>query len=380
VLPAAIALGSCGKDDSYGARVPTATSGVSAAPTPRIKLQKLAHTFKEPIFATAPAGASRLYVVERAGRVIMGSGTTWSTFLDIRSRVGSNGSEQGLLSIAFHPKYSKNHRVFADYTDRNGDTHVVEFKVSATTGKAHAGSERLLLKIKQPYQNHNGGLLKFGPDNNLYIGMGDGGSSGDPQNRAQNRKSLLGKILRINVDGAKPYTVPKSNPWSNGSGGRKEIWLYGVRNPWRFAFDSPSGLMYIGDVGQNEWEEIDVFKRSTGAGRNLGWDKWEGTHIFERKTMRGTHTKPVLQYSHGAGCSVTGGEVYRGARVDALKGWYLYADFCQNWIKAFRYSSGKIVQKAKFGGVEQISSFGTGGNRDVYVVSLSGGVYRIAKR
>lgn len=379
-----LAAHGCGNDRSRAQSAPAdRASRVTTHATPRITLRRLSRSFAEPVYVTAPSGSTKLYVVERAGRVLVRSGGRWQTFLDIRGRVGAGGSEQGLLSIAFHPDFASNRRFFADYTDSSGDTRIVEFAARPGAVSASPSSQRVLLRIDQPYENHNGGLVLFGPDGHLYIGMGDGGSGGDPENRAQNPRSLLGKLLRIDIDGGRPYGIPPGNPFADGAGGKREIFVFGLRNPWRFAFDPPAGTMYVADVGQDAWEEVDVVKRSGSEGWNFGWDAFEGTHRFEQKTVRGHLVRPLLQYPHGeqsaAGCSITGGSVYRGSKVPALRGWYLYADFCRSWIKGIRVSGGRIVQRASFAGTDQISSFGVDGAGEHYVASLSGSVFRIVR-
>jgi glucose/arabinose dehydrogenase len=282
-------------------------------------------------------------------------------FLDIRSQVVSGG-EQGLLSVAFHPDYEETGRFYVDYTDVNGDTRVVEYK--ARDGREPA-KRRELLFVEQPYANHNGGQLVFGPDGRLYVGMGDGGSAGDPEGRAQNLGERLGKLLSLDVD------RPEAK-W--------RIEGYGLRNPWRFSFDPASGDLWIADVGQGDWEEID----HTGAGseglENYGWDVYEGSHIYEDKdpNPRGRLVMPVAEYNHSEGCSVTGGFVYRGKRIPSARGRYFYGDFCSGRIWSLALQEGRAVdvrrQAFRVGG---LSSFGEDAEGELYLVSLGGAVYRL---
>lgn len=287
-------------------------------------------------------GSDRLFVVEQRGsiRVVRSGQLHAGSFLDITALVLSGG-ERGLLGVAFHPQYASNGRFFVNYT-RAGDgaTVIATYRVSAgNPDVADAASAQILLTIPQPFANHNGGVLRFGPDGYLYLGMGDGGSANDPGNRAQDRFNLLGKILRIDVDGGNPYGIPASNPFANdtsGAAGRPEIWAVGLRNPWKFAFDRATGAFFIGDVGQDRFEEIHRFDAATGAGANLGWRMMEGMHCTG---LRGpvpcfdpSLSLPILEYSHSMGCSVTGGAVYRGTAVPALAGRYVYGDFCSGRI------------------------------------------------
>ncbi|HEX6138394.1 MAG TPA: PQQ-dependent sugar dehydrogenase [Casimicrobiaceae bacterium] len=279
--------------------------------------------------------SGRLFVAEQAGtiRIVRGSALSAAPFLDIGARAPAGG-ERGLLGVAFHPRYADNGRFFVDYTRRgDGATIIAEYRVSAADpDAADAASERILLTIAQPYPNHNGGALRFGPDGYLYIGMGDGGGANDPGNRAQDTRELLGKILRIDVDRGTPYAIPAGNPYANG-GGRPEIWASGVRNPWRFNFDRVTGDLFIGDVGQDAFEEIDRLPAGAGAGTNLGWRMMEGNACTNLAggpaCFAASLTRPILAYSHGDGCSVTGGFVYRGTAVPALTGRYVYGDFLQ---------------------------------------------------
>jgi glucose/arabinose dehydrogenase len=306
----------------------------------------------------------RLYVVEQAGRIRYLVGRRIAgTFLDIRSRV-SSGGERGLLSVAFSPHYARDHRFYVDYTDRNGDTRVVEFR--SRGGHALLDSARLLLFVKQPYPNHNGGQLQFGPDGLLYVGMGDGGAGGDPQNRAQNLHERLGKLLRID-----PHA-------------REARWRmigYGLRNPWRFSFDRATGDLYIGDVGQSNWEEVDFRPRAKiDVLANYGWRVFEGRARFApgSPSAAGDLVPPISVYSHADGCSITGGYVYRGRTVPAAVGRYYFGDFCSGTVWSLRVDGGRATglrkESARIG---ELSSFGEDGSGELYATSLNGRIYRL---
>jgi glucose/arabinose dehydrogenase len=324
----------------------------------RLGFEPLVTGLDAPVYVTsAPGDPATLYVVEQPGRiVIVRNGAVAGTFLDIRSRVKSGG-EQGLLSVAFHPKYATNHRFYVDYTDLKGDTRVVEFRSSNGVGRT--GTARQLLFVDQPYDNHNGGQLQFDRHGYLYVGMGDGGSGGDPENRAQNLKSRLGKLLRIDP-------TRKRSSW--------QIVGFGLRNPWRFSFDRANGNLWIGDVGQNAWEEVD-FRKASRVGRlaNYGWSRFEGRSTYDPSKpylRKGDVVSPVLVYSHSAGCSITGGYVYRGR--------YVYGDFCSGTIWSFPAgANGKTGPERVDGKVDQLSSFGQDGNGGLYACSLNGTLYKL---
>jgi glucose/arabinose dehydrogenase len=312
----------------------------------------------------APGQKNVLYVVEQVGDIkVAVNGTLRARpFLDIRSLVKSGG-EQGLLGLAFHPGYRSNHKFYVDYTDTNGDTRVVEYR---SNGSAAVKRLRQLLFVKQPYANHNGGQLQFGPDGWLYVGMGDGGSAGDPQNNAQNLSSRLGKLLRISVNTRKAIV---------------QIAGYGLRNPWRFSFDKPTGDLYIADVGQNSWEEVDYTPRASPGLENYGWRVFEGTARYtagQEPNPAGHLVMPVATYGHGEGCSVTGGYVYRGSAVPALRGRYVYGDYCSGRIWTLQVQNGTAVgvrQEAIT--VKGLSSFGLDASGELYAVSLEGSVYQV---
>lgn len=331
---------------------------------------------QQPVYLAQPVGeAKRLFVVERAGRIrIVQEGKLLEQpFLDITSRVRSAGQEQGLLGLAFHPAYTKNGRYFLHYTRaQDGASVVSEFQVSDQPNVSTA-SERVLLVIPDPYPNHNGGMVEFGPDGFLYIALGDGGAGGDPENRGQNLQELLGKLLRIDVDRGALYAIPSDNPFAT-SGGRPEIYAWGFRNPWRFSFDRLTGQLWAGDVGQNKWEEIDIVQ----LGGNYGWRIMEGTHCYAPPV--GCPTKgligPVAEYQNdGTRCSIIGGYVYRGSGTSTLQGTYVYGDFCSGEIFGLREGSQRTVLSTSL----PISSFGQDQSGEVYVVGLNGTVHRIVE-
>jgi len=348
--------------------VPVVTSGLSS-----------------PVYLTAPTGdTARLFVVEQSGqiRIVQHGQLLPAAFLDIHTRLVSGG-EQGLLSVAFHPNYATNGYLYVNYTDLNGDTRVERYTVSAADSNlADTATHKLIIFIPQPYTNHNGGLVMFGPDGMFYIGMGDGGSGGDPQNRAQSPDSLLGKLLRIDVDGGDPYAIPAGNPFAT-SGGAKEIWALGLRNPWRFAFDRSAGLLYIGDVGQGAWEEVDVQPASQG-GLNYGWRIMEGAHCYNPANCSSAGlVLPAVEYDHSNGqCAIIGGFVYRGTRFPALAGQYFYADLCAGWVRSFSYAGGAVTGQTSWTlepGAGSPLSFGEDSRGELYVLSSGGTVYRIAQ-
>ena len=364
-----------------------ALCAVAAPSVSAIELSPVLSGLSNPVLAThAGDGSRRLFVVEQVGRirVLQPGATTSTTFLDISTRLAAGG-ERGLLGLAFHPQYAANGRFFVFYT-RSGDgaLTIAEYRVSADPNVAGTVSA-VLLTIPHPGQsNHNGGMLAFGPDGYLYIGMGDGGSADDPQRRALDVGELLGKILRIDplpADGA-AYTVPSDNPFVGVSGARPEIWSVGVRNPWRFNFDSASGDLWIGDVGQGQWEEIDLARAVDGGGRgiNFGWSAWEGTHRFNDDQPDAGATMPIFEYEHGeAGCSVSGGDVYRGTALPSLVGWYLFSDYCSGIITALQATDGELTGHLELGTLAAVSAINAGPDGELYVLSLGDGVvYRVA--
>jgi glucose/arabinose dehydrogenase len=410
VVAIALLAAACGDDDGPETTSPgspsiapgaTTTDGDPVPPVPddAIRLTPVAEVDLPVAFASRP-GTDDLYVAGQAGvveRIAVtaggeepsspgGEGPAFALadepVLDLSSLTRARG-EQGLLGLAFSPDGGL---LYVDYTDRVGHTHVVEYRMDGDV--ADPASARELLFIEQPYTNHNGGQLAFGPDGMLYVGMGDGGSRGDPEDRAQDPDDLLGKILRIDptpADDGTPYTIPPDNPFATG-GGRPEIWMTGLRNPWRFGFDRATGDLWVADVGQNEIEEVTWLPADpAGTGRcaNLGWPYLEGTQPFRGDPPTGvTLVDPIAEYDHGDGsCSVTGGYVYRGSAVPALEGVYVYGDYCSSELWGVAAAGGAVVASGALGAsvdANTLSSFGEGADGELYVLSIEGTVYRIA--
>jgi glucose/arabinose dehydrogenase len=328
----------------------------------------------------AHAGDERLFIVEQRGVIhVLEDGETMPMpFLDIRERVNNQANEQGLLGLAFHPAYAQNGFFYLNYTDSSGGTVIARFSVTSDRNLADAASEFQLMNIAQPFRNHNGGVLKFGPDGFLYIGTGDGGSSGDPQGHGQRLDTLLGKILRIDVDSGDPYEIPTSNPFASG-GGSAEIWAYGLRNPWRFSFDNATGDLYIGDVGQNQWEEINFQPADSQGGENYGWNIREGAHPYGSDETSGM-VDPIAEYDHNPGCSVTGGVVVRDPTLSEWQGVYLYGDYCDGTIWGTLHTSVGWMGARLFDAGFRISSFGEGSRGEVFALDHGGSVYRLEGR
>ncbi len=328
-------------------------------------------------------GSGRLYIVLREGLIrVLQEGTLQAQpFLDIRERVGRRGAEQGLLGLAFHPRFAETGTFFVNYTDRRGNTVIARFRLSEDPTLADPASEEQLLYIEQPYANHNGGGLAFGPDGYLYIGLGDGGSAGDPHGNAQSTDTLLGKMLRLDVDHGQPYAVPADNPFIQG-GGRKEIWAYGLRNPWRFSFDALTGDLYIADVGQDAWEEIDLLPAGSTGGANFGWNYFEGTHPFAGTPPADLAlVAPIAEYDHTQGCSITGGLVYRGTALPEWQGVYFFGDFCTGAIWGLRHIAGEWEMPRLFETDFSISTFGSDESGEIYLADYrSGTIYRLERR
>lgn len=325
-------------------------------------------------------GDDVLYVALQGGTIVpVRGGVAGAPVLDISGSVTS-GVEQGLLGLAFHPSEPL---AYVNYTDANGDTVIAEYSVT-DDGTFDASTARELLTIDQPHANHNGGNLEFGPDGYLYIGMGDGGSGGDPDRRSLNLSELLGKMLRIDPTpiGDQPYSVPADNPFVGVDGARPEIWSAGLRNPWRFTFDSATGDLWIGDVGQGEWEEINLTRSVDGGGRgmNFGWSAFEGTHRFNDDQSEDGVTMPIFEFQHGpAGCSVSGGDVYHGSEVPALAGWYVFSDYCSGIVTALQQTDGALTGQVQLGTISAVSAICSGPDGQLYVLSLGdNAIYRIA--
>jgi glucose/arabinose dehydrogenase len=322
---------------------------------------------------------ARMYLVAKAGRVLVleGGVVNPQPFLDISDRVSSKESERGLLSIAFSPHYATDRAFYAYYTGLDGGVVVSRFKASSEFVHADAASEQVLLTFAKSYANHNGGQLQFGPDGMLYIGTGDGGSQGDPNGNGQNKQVLLGKLLRIDVSQpGQTYTTPAGNPLA-GKGGIPEIWAYGLRNPWRFSFDRKTGDLYIADVGQDKYEEIDFQPAGDPGGENYGWNLYEGFEPYKGNDASGL-TMPVFAYDHQLGCAIVGGYVYRGANLPALSGVYLYSDYCTGHLWSLQRSAdGHWVSQLLAETGESVSSFGEDAAGEVYVIALRGAVYQL---
>ena len=352
---------------------PTSPSSLAAV---RIHLVEVA-TLEQPLAMAVRSGDPALYIAQKTGKVVaVRDGRVDPVpVLDLRSQV-SLGGEQGLLGIAFSPD---GRHMYANYTDVNGDTHVTGYAMRAE--RADTATRRDVLFVDQPYSNHNGGNLAFGPDGYLYIGLGDGGSGGDPEGNGQSLSTLLGKMLRIDPTpfGERPYRIPEDNPFVGRADARAEIWAYGLRNPWRYSFDRRTGDLWIGDVGQSAWEEVDVQPADSAGGENYGWNRMEGDHPYGGAEPPAEAIPPVYEYSHDDGCVVTGGYVYRGEAIPDLVGAYVFADFCGGRIEALRVRDGRVIEHRALGPVvPSLSSFGEDAEGELYAMSLGGGVYRLA--
>ncbi len=347
----------------------------------------VADGFDSPIgLVSANDGSGRVFVWEQSGKIwiIKDGEVSIDPFLDIGTllppTVLQGGyTEQGLLGLAFHPQYKDNGIFFVDYSDTSGNTNIARYKVSSDPEKADATSARIILTVNQPYPDHNGGEIAFGADGYLYIGLGDGGNPDDPLRNGQNLDTLLAKILRIDIDGT-PYKVPADNPFVNQSGAKPETWAYGLRNPWRFSFDKQTGDLYIGDVGQWDYEEVD-FQPAGKGGQNYGWSAWQGMHPHIKQTIPvddSTLTLPVLEYPHTEGCSVTGGYVYRGTTLPAMNGIYLYGDYCNGRVWAAAHNPDGLWQSYLWMQTDHvISSFGQDEAGELYLVDYKGGIYKL---
>ncbi len=343
-----------------------------------VELAPVGRGFDRAVYVAQAPGEQRLLVVTQSGvvRPITAGGTPGPAWLDLRDRVGSAGIEQGLLGLAFAPDFATSGRLYVDYTNRRGDSRVVEFRTRPGARRVDTRTARVVLAQPQPYANHNGGNLQFGPDGMLYIGFGDGGGQNDPDGNGANLGTWLGKILRIDVskrDVGKAYAVPTGNPFVHVDGAKPEIWHLGLRNPWRFSFDRATGDIWIGDVGQNAVEEVDHVAAGRG-GRDFGWSRREGTRDMKGGPRTPTETDPVTQYLNGAdGCSVTGGYVLRGARVPALKGQYVFGDYCSGkiWAMPADLSGPRREITTQIGRIPGVTSFGQDRAGNTYVVTAT---------
>lgn len=361
---------------------PTAASPatVQTLPDPaQVSWQQVVSGLTQPL-DLQHAGDERLFILEQPGVVrIARQGQVLSEpFLDIRDQVVNAANEQGLLGLAFHPDYAQNGYFYLNYTGRNGDTFISRFERSGDPNRADPNSEINLMRIDQPFRNHNGGGMTFGPDRYLYIATGDGGSAGDPRNNGQSLDTLLGKLLRIDVNAGEFYAVPPGNPFVGQDGARPEIWAYGLRNPWRFTFDPANGDKYIADVGQNAWEEINFEPAESRGGRNYGWNLREGAHPYQGGGEGLDLVDPVAEYSREFGCSVTGGEVVRSPSLPAWQGVYLYGDYCSGIIWGLlRGPDGNWQNQQLFSTDFNITAFGADAAGEIYVLDRTGGVYRL---
>lgn len=351
---------------------------------PDLTLDTIAVGMSHPLFVTTPPGdTARLFVVERTGQIrIFRNGTLLSTpFLDISGQLFS-GFEQGILGLAFPPDYATSRYFVVYYVRPDTFTVLSRFHVASAEADTALPSEDTLLSIRQPiYPDHNGGMLAYGADGYLYLSVGDGGCCGDPDSHGQDRTDLLGSMLRLDVGSSGPYTIPPDNPWAADPNFRHELWNFGLRNPWRFSFDRGTSDLYIGDVGNDVFEEVDVVSHTSSGGENLGWRIMEGPQCFGGGTCSMTGlTLPVLSYNHNSGCSVIGGYVYRGAAMPALRGTYFYTDFCSAWVRTFRYVGGVATNSHQYDLLDPSefpTSFGEDAEGELYITTESGNVYRI---
>jgi glucose/arabinose dehydrogenase len=364
--------------------LPSATSTATAVPTPAdvesfpdpsgYTWTEVVSGLTRPIGLTSAGdGSGRLFIIEQPGRILIHDGETLLElpYLDIQDRVEDAGSEQGLLGLAFHPAYGENGVFFVSYINKTGDSVISRFRESTNPDQADPGSETILLTIPQPFRNHNGGQIQFGPKGYLWIAMGDGGSAGDPQGNGQNINTLLGTLLRIDID-QEPYSIPEDNPFGN------EIWAYGLRNPWRFTFDPVYHDLYIADVGQALWEEVNYLPADSPAGPNFGWDYREGLHSYEGTPPGDLPLiDPVTEYSHSLGCSVSGGAVYRGAMLE-WQGIYLYGDFCSGTVWGlFESPSGEWQNEPLFQFDRRITAIDQDEAGEIYLLDLLGTILKL---
>ncbi len=349
-----------------------------ASLNPSYEWIEVAQGFKNPLYLThAGDGSGRLFVVEQDGliRILQNGVILENPFLDVSDLVSRDGSERGLLGLAFHPRYGDNREFFINYTALNGKNTVARYVTSSDNpGQADPTSAKIILSLDDPYPNHNAGQLAFGPDGYLYIGTGDGGSSGDPHGNGQNGRVLLGKMLRLDIDNGDPYAIPPDNPFVHNLDFAPEIWAYGLRNPWRYSFDRHTGDLYIADVGQNIWEEINFQPAGSRGGENYGWNVYEASHPYQAGDALGA-IMPITEYSHENGCSVSGGYVYRGAVIPSLQGVYLFGDFCSGTIWATQRDESSAWQtRILMNSGKVISSFGQDEKGELYLVDYGGSI------
>lgn len=394
--PAAATLAPTQTTTAASALAPTKTApAVAATQTSAPAVPGGGYTFtvvakglSAPVLVTnAGDGSGRLFVAEQGGliKIIKDGAALPQPFIDLSSLVTHGGSEQGLLGLAFDPHYAQSGQFYVDYTDPNGNTRLARYHALAgDPNNADPNSAQILLRVAQPFPNHNGGNLVFGPDGYLYVSLGDGGSQGDPNGNGQNLDALLGKILRLDVSGGDQYKIPASNPFAGQSGAKGEVWVYGVRNPWRATFDRATGDFWIGDVGQGTYEEIDRQPAGDKGGENYGWNYLEGLHAYQGQAPEGAHLiAPVAEYSHQeGGCSVTGGYVYRGASLPEMDGLYIFGDYCSGltWTLTGPSAGGQWQRALFLNTGFTISSFGQDEAGELYVCDYGGGgIYRLAR-
>lgn len=342
----------------------------------------VASGLSSPVFLTSPSGDARLFVVEQTGRIrVIKNGQVLQTpYLDLTSKVVCCG-ERGLLGLAFHPSFATNGYFYVNYTGAGGHTVIERYQATPTSDVADANSASPVLGFNQPFSNHNGGMLAFGPDGMLWIGTGDGGSGGDPQNNAQTLTTVLGKMLRIDVNApGVAYGIPANNPFASHATNRREIWGWGLRNPWRYSFDRQTGMLYVADVGQGSWEEVHVVAH-TQSSVNYGWRLMEGNHCFNPTNCNPSGLNiPVHEYGHTGGhCSITGGYVYRGSAIPDIQGRYFYSDYCTGFLRSFRMAGGSAVEHVEWdvGTLGNVTSFGEDSAGELYIVVAGGTVFRL---
>ncbi len=348
-------------------------------------LVEVATGLEKPLYVTGVGdGSGRLFVVEQDGLVLVlqDGQVLEKPFLDVSTLVSRDSSERGLLGLAFHPQYAENGRFFINYTDVQGNTAVASYLVSKSdANQADFASGTIILSVEQPFPNHNAGQLAFGPDGYIYIGLGDGGSAGDPKGNGQNPAALLGKMLRLDVDHGASYSIPVDNPFVHNSAFAPEIWAMGLRNPWRYSFDRATGDLYIADVGQDQWEEVDFQPASSKGGENYGWNAFEATHRYSEITPIPEHyVQPIAEYSHADGCSISGGYVYRGQALPSLQGTYVFGDYCTGTIwMTKRDAAGNWQTSVLMNSGRVISSFGEDEAGELYVVDYGGNILRFSE-
>jgi len=352
----------------------------SAPDAANFEFETIVSDLTRPVYA-ADTGNGLLYIVEQGGIIRVFDGEKLTTFLDIEPLVspearGFGFTERGLLGLAFHPDFAENRLFFVYYTTPEGTSTIARYQTSDNPAIAAPDTAEIIFTLEQPFRNHNGGHIAFGPDNYLYVALGDGGSANDPQGNGQNPQTLLGTILRIDVNTEEGYTIPDDNPFVDG-GGRPEIWAFGLRNPWRFSFDRATNDLYIADVGQNQWEEINFEPADSPGGVNYGWNAFEGSNVFRNNVSAPDAVAPIAEYSHRLGISVTGGYVYRGEAIPDLQGAYLYGDFGSGNIwAAFRDENGTWQDELILESGMQISSFGEDSEGELYLVNYNGSLHK----